>query len=154
MMDGLGAAEAADVAPNRRLMPGDHPARYARVAKPGDWLEAASSEVVTAILDSISDRRDRLILAWPARPDNGFVAASIALRELRSKRSSSGVTLALWPWRSGATHAARSILVHPDDILRPARADLLNANALRPPHRALALVEIRLNDLLPSTTPA
>ncbi|HVV51144.1 MAG TPA: hypothetical protein VHO06_15860 [Polyangia bacterium] len=154
MMDGLGAAETADVASNRRRMTTDHPPRYARVAKPGDWLEAASSEVVTAIVDSISDHRDRLILAWPARPDNGFVAASIALRELRAKRSSSGVTLGLWPWRSGATHAARSILVHPDDILRAARADLRNANSLLAPQRALALVEIRLKDLFRSTPSA
>ena len=62
--------------------------------------------------DSIEDGADRAIMAWPSRPGGGF-ASALAMREARASGRLAHATLALWPWRSGATWAARSVLVHP-----------------------------------------
>jgi hypothetical protein len=115
----------------------DHRTRYARVSDSGVWLEAPHKGFVGAIIASTRDGRDRVDLAWPSRPDNGFVAAALALREARSTSRLAHGTLALWPWRSGAAYAARSILVNADDIYQTARqkafAELCNQAVQRHP---------------------
>ena len=106
------------------------------------------------IIDSMEDGRDRIVLAWPSRPDNGFVAAALALREARATSRLPHGTLALWPWRSGATYGSRRVLVNAEDICQTARlkasAELHEAASARLAHKALCLVELRLQDLLPS----
>lgn len=129
--------------------------RFARVSDPDVWLEAPHSGFVGAIISSMEDGHDRVVLAWPSRPDNGFVASAIALREVRTSYWLTG-TLALWPWRSAAMHAARSILVHPNDICLAAReaycklGDQEQRKHPKLAHDSLCIVELRLNDLLPS----
>ena len=131
--------------------------RYARVSDAGVWLEAPHKGFVGAIIDSIEDGHDRVVLAWPSRPDNGFVAAALALREACATSRLTHGTLAIWPWRSGATYAARSILVNAEDIYQAARlkvsTEFSNQAAktqAQMAHKALCLVEVRLKDLLPS----
>lgn len=128
--------------------------RYARVSDSDVWLEAPHKGFVGAVIDAMEDGRDRIVLAWPSRPDNGFVAAALALREARATSRLPHGTLALWPWRSGATYAARSILVSAEDICQVARrkasAELYEQTHARLAHEALCLVELRLQDILPS----
>lgn len=135
--------------------------RYARVSEGGVWLEAPHKGFVGAILDSMEDGRDRVVLAWPCRPDNGFVVSALALREARATSRLAKGTLTLWPWRSGATYAARSILVRAEDIYQTARrkafTELCNRTLKSDPklaQEALCLVELRLKDLLPSRAEA
>lgn len=101
------------------------------------------------------DGHDRIVLAWPSRPDNGFVAAAIALREARAKSRLGHGTLAVWPWRSGATYSARLILVNAEDIWQIARRKPFAERRSPQPsedlaQEALYFVEMRLKDLLPS----
>lgn len=132
--------------------------RYARVSDSDVWLEAPHKGFVGAIIDSMEDGRDRIVLAWPSRPDNGFVAAALSLREARATGRLTHGTLALWPWRSGSVHAARSVLVNAEDIFQTAQRNLfvlqLRGKAVNPQAKlasdALCLVELRLKDLLAS----
>jgi hypothetical protein len=129
--------------------------RYARASDIGVWLQAPDTGFVAGITSAMADRSDRVVLGWPSRPDNGFVTAAIALREART--ASDHGTVGLWPWRSAATHAARSIFVHPEDISRSASRRA--SSAIEHPGRrtaarvqlayeSLCLVELRLNDLV------
>jgi hypothetical protein len=117
-------------------------------------MEAPHKGFVGAIIDSMKDGRDRIVLAWPSRPDNGFVAEAVALREARATGEVTHGTVALWPWRSGATYAARSILIHAEDICLTARRAFveLYQQPLRKhgmlAHESLCMVELRLNDLV------
>ena len=138
------------------MTPTDAPrTRYARTSAPLSWLEAPHRGFVGAITDAVKDRIDCVVLAWPFRPDNGFVAAAIAVREMRATGSRDHATLAVWPWRSAATHAARSILVHAGDICKGAgrqahtiqRATRKKDGPGELAHDSLCLVELRLNDL-------
>lgn len=130
--------------------------RYARVANSDTWLYAQGGGFVGSILDAIDDGQDRVLLAWPSRPDSGFVAAAVALREARATGRLGHATLGFWPWRAGAVHPARSILVHPKDIASTgARAVTeLRGRATwadsRLAHESLSMLELRLNDLAPS----
>ena len=116
----LSARRSAAEAPPRMLRPGisvPTTVHYASTSAPLDWaLADRGRPIIDAILDSVEDGNDRVILAWPGRPGNGFAAAAIALREARATGRLADATLALWPWRNGATWSARSILVHPEDI--------------------------------------
>ena len=66
------------------------------------------------------------------------------------------VTVGYWPWREGATRAARSVLVNPNDIAQaslhayndPKKAEWQRA-ALR--HDSLCMLEMRLKDLMKSS---
>lgn len=132
--------------------------RYARVSDSDVWLEAPHKGFVGAIIDSMEDGRDRIVLAWPSRPDNGFVAAALSLREARATGRLTHGTLALWPWRGGSLHAARSVLVNAGDIFQTAQRNpfvlQLRGKAVstqaKLAHDALCLVELRLKDLLAS----
>jgi hypothetical protein len=121
--------------------------RYERSSDPGEWLHAPREGFVGAILDSIEDGRSRILLAWPSRPDNGFVAVAVALREAKATGRLACGTLAVWPWRRGSTHAARSIKVHIDDILEAARKARVDIDGRAPwvkskfAHDALCLGE-------------
>ena len=128
--------------------------RYATTAAPGDWLTADRGRcTVNAVLDAVEDGLDRTILAWPSRSAGGFVTAAIALREARSSGRLAFGTLALWPWRNGATWAARSLLVNPTDVAAvAARAvDELQHGAAWTKsafaEESLCLLEMRLRDL-------
>ena len=124
--------------------------RYlSRVSSSDVWQVVKPHGFVEAILDSIDDGRDRLVLAWPSRPDNGAVAAALALRAARTTTALSSGTVALWPWRSGATFAARSILVCAEDIYRNALRKWQDGDSEDAKiARALCLVELRLKDLV------
>lgn len=131
--------------------------RYARVSDSDLWLEAPHKGFLGATIDSIEDRHDRIVLAWPSRPDNGFVVAALALREIRATSRRTHGTLAFWPWRSGATYSARSILVNSEDIWQTAlqKTHSRSCNEEIQPTAKLAqdalwFVELRLKDLLPS----
>ena len=77
----------------------------------------------------------------------------LAMREARASGRLAYATLALWPWRSGATWAARSVLVHPADVAQAAAraADEMHKGAAwaQPDlaHNSLNLLEMRLRDL-------
>ena len=99
-------------------------------------------------------------MAWPARPGGGFSAAAVAMREARASGRLAYATFAFWPWRSGATWAARSILVHPGDVAQAAAraADEMHQGAAwaQPDlaHDSLYLLEMRLRDLTATGRPA
>jgi len=92
-------------------------------------------------------------MAWPSRPGGGFAAGAVAMREARASGRLAYATLALWPWRSGATWAARFVLVHPSDVAQAAAraVDEMRRGAawVQPDlaHDSLCLLEIRLRDL-------
>lgn len=128
--------------------------RYALTSAPGDWAPANRGRpILDAILDSLEDGVDRAVMAWPARPGGGFSAAAVAMREARASGRLAHATFAFWPWRKGATWAARSILVHPGDVARAAAraADEVHHHAawVQPDlaHYSLSLLEMRLRDL-------
>lgn len=135
--------------------------RYATTAFPESWSTiSAGRPAVEALLESIEDGEDRIMLAWPERPGNGFTLAALAMREARSSGRLASATVAVWPWRSGLTRAARSILVHPQDIANTARhamndhvagAAWMNSDGLA--HKDLCMLEMRLRDLLPENAP-
>lgn len=133
--------------------------RYSSTSAPSDWLSPERGHsIVNAVLDAMEDGGDRAILAWPARPGGGFVAAAVALREARSSGRFAYATVGFWPWRNGATWAARSVLVHPGDIAHAAaRAvdEIKRGAGWAKSHLAqesLCLLEIRLRDLLTKPT--
>lgn len=128
--------------------------RYALTSAPADWAPASRGRPISdAILDSVEDGADRAIMAWPARPGGGFSAAAVAMREARASGRLAYATFAFWPWRNGATWAARSILVHPGDVAQAAAraADEMQHRAAwaQPDlaHDSLSLLEMRLRDL-------
>jgi len=135
--------------------------RYATTAFPESWSTiSAGRPAVEALLESIEDGKDRIILAWPEKPGNGFTLAALAMREARSSGRLASASVAVWPWRNGLTRAARSILVHPQDIADTAKyamndhvagAAWMTGDGLA--HRDLCMVELRLRDLLPENTP-
>ena len=128
--------------------------RFALTSAPADWAPANRGRpIVDAILDSIEDGADRAVMAWPARPGGGFSAAAVAMREARTSGRLAYATVAFWPWRTGATRAARSILVHPGDVAQAAAraADEMHRGAAwaQPDlaNDSLCLLEMRLRDL-------
>jgi len=135
--------------------------RFASTSASTDWLTADRGQPITnAILDAVEDGHDRVVLAWPSRPGNGFAAAAIALREARASGRLAYGVLALWPWRSGATWSARSILVHPGDIAQMGQraadeilsgADWGKSDLAQKP---LYMLELRLQDLMRNAGPS
>lgn len=130
--------------------------RFAPTSAPADWAPADRGRLlIDAIFDSIEDGMDRAVMAWPARPGGGFAAAAVAMRSARTSGRLAHATIAVWPWRSGATWTARSILVHPSDIAQAAaRAlDEMRKGAAWAvsdlAHDSLCLIEMRLRDLAP-----
>jgi hypothetical protein len=133
--------------------------RYATTAAPLDWLLADRSEAIFGpILDSIEDGGDRLVLAWPNGPGGGFTQSALALKHARATGRLAFATIGLWPWRSGATWAARSILVNPADLAKCAAfyATELSRGAhwaqTSLAHASLGMIEMRLRDLAPTQT--
>ncbi len=91
--------------------------RYATTADPSSWLSLdAGRPLIEAAFDAVQDAGDRAIMAWPSKPGGAFVASCIFLREARSSGRLAHATVGYWPWREGATRAARSVLVNPNDI--------------------------------------
>lgn len=135
--------------------------RYTTSAEPTAWKAAGQAAVVpAATLDAIEDGRDRIVLAWPFSPANGFVVTAMTLREARASGRLAHATLAFWPWRTGATFGARSILVQPGDIHQAAAkiaTELRSAQTWASPllgHEAQCMLDLRLNDLKPPTSPS
>ncbi len=130
------------------------PIRYSLTTAPSDWMSPdRGRQLFDTIFGAIEDGTDRAILAWPARPGSGFSVAAVAMREARASGRLAHATFAFWPWRNGATWAARSVLVHPGDV---AQAAVRAANELRlgaawaqadPAQNSLNLLELRLRDL-------
>lgn len=132
------------------------PMRYASTGSPSDWVRADRGRgIIDGILDAIEDGADRVILAWSNRPGGGFAAAAVAMREARSSGRLAHAAIGLWPWRNGATWAARSVLVNPEDVLQAARRAIdeiqHGANWAKTTwaQESLCLLEMRLRDLLP-----
>jgi hypothetical protein len=134
--------------------------RYATTADPTSWLSVdAGRPLIEAAFDAVKDGSDRAIMSWPSRPGGAFVATCIFLREARASGRLAHATVGYWPWREGATHAARSILVNPDDI---ADASLLALNDPKKTewqnaalsHYSLCMLEMRLKDLTKSSAGA
>lgn len=99
--------------------------RYATTANPDRWATlSAGAAAVGALLQSVADGKDRVLLGWPERPSNGFTLAALAMREARASGRLASATLAIWPWRQGLMRAARSALVHPQDVAEAARKSL------------------------------
>lgn len=128
--------------------------RFSTTAAASDWMSADRGRPITdAILTSIEDGMDRVVLAWPSRPGSGFVSAALAIREARSSGRLAHATIGFWPWRSGATWAARSILVNPSDLSQTAARAITEiqqgAEWSKPSvaQESLSLLEIRLRDL-------
>lgn len=130
------------------------PIRYASTGAPSDWRSAdRGRSAINAILDAIEDGADRTVLAWPTRPGGGFVVGAVALREARSSGRLASATIGLWPWRNGATWAARSILVNPGDVASAAARAVeeikngVDWSKSGLAQESLCLLEMRLRDL-------
>jgi hypothetical protein len=131
-MAGRGSAapnptEAHPLAPTARGLakPHPNPLGYGRTQAGAEAMVVADGMAVLEILrTSVQDRRDRVVLAWPGRPDNGFVAAALYLLKGWARGWHGHATLAVWPWRPGITWSARSISSNPQHWWR--------APALRP----------------------
>lgn len=135
--------------------------RYANTAFPDSWSTiSAGRPAIDALFESIEDSKDRIVLAWPEQPGNGFTLAALAMREARSSGRLASATVAVWPWRNGLTRASRSILVHPQDIADTAKHALNDHRSGAAwiaddglAHTDLCMVELRLRDLLPENAP-
>lgn len=118
---------------------------------------SSTSEACTAVLEAMRqtarDQRDRNLLVWPCRSDNGFMAAALHLLEGRVQGFHATQTIGLWPWRGGIVHTSKSVLVEPDTLVRYARAAAQDrANGVpwtREPFGGDAheMVHLRLDDL-------
>ncbi|WP_440410501.1 hypothetical protein [Neorhizobium petrolearium] len=134
--------------------------RYATTANPEGWAPlSAGAAAVDALLESVIDGRDRVLLGWPERPGNGFTLATLAMREARASGRLASATLGIWPWRPGLMRAARSALVHPGDIADAARRAFneIEAGAAWTEgdlaQRSLCMIELRLKDLVLQNAP-
>lgn len=135
--------------------------RYALTANPDGWAPlSAGLAAVNSLLDAVADGRDRVLLGWPERPGNGFTLAALAMREARASGRLASVTLGIWPWRPGLMRAARSALVHPQDIAEAARHAFTDIEAGAAwaegelAQRSLGMIELRLKDLVLQNAPA
>lgn len=123
----LGARRQPEIAadPLQRLglsRPSLEPLLYRRTLRGTTASADACTAVLQAMAETARDQRDRSLLAWPCRPDNGFVAAALHLLEGRVRGLHIAQSIGLWPWRTGITHVSRSILVEPEGLVRYARA--------------------------------
>lgn len=135
--------------------------RYATTANPDGWASlSAGKAAIDTVLDAIGDGCDRVLLGWPERPGNSFTLAALAMREARASGRLASATLAIWPWRNGLIRAARSVLVHPEDVAEVARLALNDIEGGAGwsgddlAHRSLCMVELRLRDLVLKNAPA
>ena len=88
------------------------PIRYAITSEPQHWRDSAAGRVIlTAIADAAQDGSDKVVFAWPNNLGGSFVPAAIALQQVRATGALAYATFGYWPWRSGATWSARSLLV-------------------------------------------
>ena len=159
----LGAAKARArlAAPQALIRPGVASStllHYALTSDPQRWICAAAGRpIIDAITAAAIDGQDRLIFPWPNRIGGAFVATAIALQETRTSGSLAHATFGYWPWRSGATFAARTVLVNPIDLRASARnvsKDVLaHASWVNPAlaHSDRAFVELRFNELIEKT---
>jgi hypothetical protein len=129
--------------------------RYATTSEPQNWRDpAAGQTMLTSISDAAQDGADRVVFAWPSSLGGAFVSTAIALQQVRANGALGYATFGYWPWRSGATWSARSILVNPSDLLGIARRICTEVrsgaawaqNSLA--HEDRAVVELRLDELL------
>ncbi|MEW6453895.1 MAG: multiubiquitin domain-containing protein [Pseudomonadota bacterium] len=108
--------------------------------------------MIDAVFEGVRDGHDRIVMTWPEPPGGGFVGACLALREARGTGRLAHATFGYWPWRDGATWAARLVLVNPSDIAAAARASINDTHATEwqrsdLAHGSLDMIEIRLRDL-------
>ncbi len=151
-------ARARLAAPQPLTRPGiAHPTslHYALTSEPQRWIDAAAGRpIINAINDAATDGQDRLIFPWPNRIGGAFVATAIALQETRASGLLAHATFGYWPWRNGATFAARTVLVNPVDLRASAREiskDVLGHAAWVNPalaHGDHAFVGLRFNELI------
>ena len=97
--------------------------RYRRTLTPEVPLILGDGAALLAMVRRTShDRRDRVVLAWPCRPDNGFITAALHLLEGRARGHHVGQSVGLWPWRAGITRAGQLVTVEPHGLVRCASA--------------------------------
>ena len=135
--------------------------RYTTTANPAGWAPLSAGGVaIDTVIDAIGDGRDRVLLGWPERPGNGFTLAALAMREARAGGRLASATIGVWPWRGGLTRAARSVLVHPEDVAGAAKLALNEVESGAAwskdglSHHSLGMVELRLKDLILKNAPA
>jgi len=92
--------------------------RYRRSLSGDSHSADAANEIISAIYLTANDRRDRVVLAWPCRPDGAFVAGALSLIEKRLLGDTQSMTLALWPWRQSVTRGAKSIFVEAQELIQ------------------------------------
>jgi len=129
--------------------------RYAKTSDPQRWYEPeAGTAILDAIIGAALDGADRLVFVWPNRLGGAFVSTALAMQRARASGTLGYATFGYWPWRSGATFAARSILVNPADLLVVARKVCTDIEAGARwangelAHEDLSLLELRLAELL------
>ena len=109
--------------------------------------------LLTIMAEARATRTDHVVLAWPHRPDNGFIASALYLLEGWTRGWHSSAKLGFWPWRPGLRWSAHSVLVEPSTLVEAAQASsdaqLRGEPWTRTPfaHQSLSTVLIRLRDL-------
>lgn len=97
--------------------------RYRRTLTPEIPLILGDGAALLAMVRRTShDHRDRVVLAWPCRPDNGFIAAALHLLDGRARGRHVGQSVGLWPWRASITRTSHSITVEPQGLVQCASA--------------------------------
>jgi hypothetical protein len=146
---------AASVLLNRPGVSSSTTIRYAKTSDPQRWYEPeAGAAILDAIIGAALDGADRLVFVWPNRLGGALVSTSLAMQRARASGTLGYATFGYWPWRSGATFAARSILVNPADLLAVARKVCTEIERGAPwangglAHEDLSLLELRLAELL------
>ena len=137
-----------------RPIPG--PVRYERTSDDNDTLVLAEGlPIIATVHQSMADRADRILQAWPSKPENAFIIAAMSMLEGRLHGKLRHASVGLWPWRSSVTAAARSILVEPKELLETARTavnDLREGKDWIKPGVAMEefqMLLMRLQDLKP-----
>ncbi len=132
------------------------PVRYERTSDDNETLVLAEGlPIVESVHQSMADRADRILQAWPSKPENAFIIAAMAVLEGRLHGKLRHASVGLWPWRPSLTAAARSILVEPLELLETARTavnDLRAGQDWIKPDVAMEeyqLLLMRLKDLEP-----
>lgn len=96
---------------------------YARNSDRENSLKLVEGKpLIAAVHDCMKDRQDRILQAWPSKPENAFVVAALSIVEGRLQGKLKHASVGVWPWRSSLTHAAKSILVEPDQLREAALA--------------------------------
>lgn len=141
-----------DLPPSSTAFPLAEGHRYRRTLAGEDLLSVIDGIPFLEILRRTSiDHRDRVVIAWPFRPDNGLIAAALYLLEGRARGDHAQSAVGLWPWRNAMTRTGNYILVEPSGLIRCAQAGVQVKSTATPSGpfatRSYDLAHLRLQDL-------